>query len=96
MKVFEFIKKKKKIILVILIMVLIVLVATLMYLTYPSSKSKHTAVFTLNGKDKYEIEYGSLYKEDGAFLLFDGEDKSRDIVIDNKVNYKKLGKYKIK
>ena len=49
----------------------------------------------LIGDKNLTLEYGTIYEDEGATAFFRDKDITKDIKVNNKVNYDKLGTYKI-
>ena len=90
-------RKRKKVLIISLTIILIILLSLLAYYLISNRKTKHLVVFTLEGEEVYDIEYGSEYTELGAKVLVDDIDKSSNIKIDaSALDISKLGEYKVK
>ena len=51
--------------------------------------------FYLAGNDNVYVEYGNRYTEEGFKAIIDGVDYKDKVLIDNNINYNKLGTYEI-
>ena len=79
---------KKKLIFIFTIDIVLIVIALIIY--NPFLK------LNLNGKNEVEIAFGSEYQETGVLASYFGKDLGSNVLIENNVDFSKIGTYKIK
>lgn len=87
--------KEDKQIFIVKIVIFILTLITISLIICQFTIEKNTTEFSINGKNKIELEVGDEYVEEGYYAKSNGKDISKRVVVKSDLDTKKVGTYKI-